>query len=127
MEQYVAQQVMFFEFAFGQARGEVGTIDRDVEFLQDVRERAEMIFVPVREDDGGDVFAIFVEKTEVRDGDIDSVRGLFGKTHASVENQHLVAITHCHAIHPKLADTAERNDLKNTTHFWLVLYSPSTD
>ena len=79
-----------------------------------------MIFVTVRQDDGGDVVAILFEEIEVRNGDIDAVGGFFRKAHAGVENEHLVAIAHSHAIHSKLADTAERNDLKDTTHFWLV-------
>jgi hypothetical protein len=53
-------------------------------------------------------------KIKVRDADVDAVSRLFGKAHAGVENQHLVAVAHSHAIHSKLADTAERNDLEDT-------------
>src|SRR6185436_14040245 len=112
MNQSVANQVVFFEFAFRQAGGEMRTVNGNVELLQQVRQRAEMIFVSVRQHDGGDVVAILVEKVEVRNGNIDAVRGLLRKAHAGVENQHLVAVTHRHAVHSKLTDTTERNDLK---------------
>src|SRR5262245_1922434 len=75
-----------------------------------------MIFVTMSQDDGGDVVFVFVEEGEVRDGNIDAVSGLLGEAHAGVENQHLIAITHSHAVHSKLADTAEWDDLEDTCH-----------
>ena len=69
-----------------------------------------MIFVTVRENDRGDVVAILFEEVEVGNADIDAVGSLFGKAHAGVEDEHLVAVAHSHAIHPKLADTAEGNN-----------------
>jgi hypothetical protein len=65
----------------------------------------------VSEDDGGDVVAIGFEKLEVWNRDVDAVRGLLREAHAGVENNHLVAVSQSHAIHSKLADTAEWNDL----------------
>ena len=37
MNESVAEQVMFFEFAFCQARREVGAVNRDVKLFEDVR------------------------------------------------------------------------------------------
>ena len=34
MQQNITQQLMLFKFAFGQASGEVRTIDRHIEFLE---------------------------------------------------------------------------------------------
>src|SRR6185369_5153680 len=75
-----------------------------------------MIFVTVREDDCGDVLAILVEKAKVWVRDVDAVSRLFGKAHPGVENDHLVAVSHSHTIHSKLADTAEWDDLEDTSH-----------
>src|SRR5215213_1732060 len=116
MQQHVVEQVVFFELAFGKAGGEVGTVNRDVESLENVRQGPQMIFVTMRQDYRGDVVAIFVKKPEVRDRHVDAVRGLFRKAHPGVENQHLVAVTHSHTIHSKLADTAEWDDLEDTSH-----------
>src|SRR5215211_6850325 len=116
MQQHVAQQVVFFEFAFSEAGCEVGTVDGNVEPFQNVRQRAKMIFVTVRQDYGGDLVAILVEEAEVWDRDVYAVSRLFGKAHAGVENQHLVAVADSHTIHSKLADTAEWDDLENTSH-----------
>src|SRR5690349_19953340 len=75
-----------------------------------------MIFVAVGEHDGGDGVLVFVEKVEIRNLNVYAVGRLLGKAHAGVENQHLVAVTHRHALHSKLADAAEWNDLKDTSH-----------
>src|SRR5689334_6689092 len=116
MQQDVAEQIVFFEFTFGETRGEVRTVNRNVETFEEVRQRTEMIFVTVREDDGGDSVAIFVEKIEIRDRNVDAVSRFLGKAHPGVENQHLVAVPHSHAIHSKLADTTEWDDLEDTSH-----------
>ena len=68
-----------------------------------------MVFVTVREDDRRQVVAILFEKIEIRNRDIDAVRRLFGKTHPGVDDDHLVAISDAHAVHPKFADAAKRN------------------
>src|SRR5262249_22700706 len=82
-----------------------------------------MVLMPMGQDDCSDIVAILLEEIEVGNANVDPVGGLFWKTHSGVENQHLVTVTHSHAIHPELADTAERNDLQNTTHLRYCLYS----
>src|ERR1044072_3790363 len=116
MKEYITEQVVLFELAFRETCGEVRTVNRNVELLEQVRQRAEMIFVAVRQNDGGDVVAVLVEKTKVRNGNVDAVSRLFRKAHPGVENQHLIAVTNRHAVHSKLADAAEWNDLKDTSH-----------
>ena len=116
MQQHVIEQIVFFELAFGQTGREVGTVDWNVESLQQVRQRAEVILVTVSENYGRNIVAKLIEKAEIWNGNVDAVSGLFGKAHPGVENQHLVAVAHRHAIHSELADTAEWDDLEDTSH-----------
>ena len=111
MDQRVAHQVVLFEFAFRQAGGEMRTVDGNVEFLEDVRQRTQMVLVTVGEHYRSDVVAILFEEVKIRNANVNTVSSLFGKAHAGVENDHLILVTHSHAIHPKLADTAEGDDL----------------
>jgi hypothetical protein len=111
MQERVADQVMFFELALSETGSEVGTVNRHVELFEYIRKRAKMIFVPVGKNDCCDVVAIGFEKIEVGYADVNTVGGLFGKAHARVKDEHLILVSHGHAIHPKLADPAERNDL----------------
>src|SRR5258708_2147263 len=111
MEQNIAKQVMLFQFAFSETGSEVRTVDGNVKSLEEVRQGAKMIFVAVREHYRSDVVAILFEEFKVRNADVHAVGSLFRKAHPGVEYQHLVAIAQSHAVHPKLADTAERDDL----------------
>src|SRR6266545_2347280 len=111
MEQSVADQVMLFQLALSQSGGKVGTVNRDIEFLQQVWQCSKMVFVSVSEDYCSDTVTILFEEIEVGNTNVNPVSCLFGKTHAGVEDKHLVLVAHSHAIHPKLADAAERNDL----------------
>lgn len=110
MQHYIAENTVLIELAFRQSEREARSVDRNIELLQDVRQRAEMIFVSMGEDDRGDFVAILFEDLEIRNADIDSVDALFGKPHAGVDDDHLVAIAQQRAIHPKLADAAEGDD-----------------
>src|SRR5215217_1462424 len=116
MQQHIIEQIVFFELAFSQSGGEVRTVDRNVESLQQVGQRAQVVFVTMSEDYRRNVVAKLVEKAEIRNGNVYAVSSLLRKAHPGVENQHLVAVAHRHAIHSKLADTTKWDDLKDTSH-----------
>src|SRR6266404_6938969 len=107
MQQYIAENAVLVELAFRQPEREARSINRNIELLQNVWQRAQMIFVSMGEDYRGDLVAILFEDLEIRNADIDPIDALFGKPHARVDNDHFVAITQQRAIHPKLADAAE--------------------
>src|SRR5258707_15896459 len=111
MQKGVAEQVMFFKLALGESGREVRTVNRNVEFLQNVGQRAEVVLVAMSEHDGRDAIAVLFQEVEIRYADVDAIGCLFRKAHARVEDDHVILVTHCHAIHSKLADAAERNDL----------------
>ena len=69
-----------------------------------------MIFVSVRENDGRNLLAVLLKDLKIGNADIDAIDALFGKAHAGVEHQHLVAVAQQSTVHPKLADAAEGNN-----------------
>jgi len=107
---------MLFELAFGQAGSEMRAVNRNIKLLQDIRECSEVILVAMRENYRGNVVAVLFKKIKVRDSHINAVCRFFGKAHSGVEHQHLVATAYRHTVHSKLADSAERNDLKHPAH-----------
>jgi hypothetical protein len=111
MNQRVSYKVVFFQLALGKACREMGTVDRNVEFLQDIRQGAQVIFVPVSKYYRSNVVPILFEEVKIRNADVYTVGIFLGESHASVKDQHFVSVTHSHAIHPELADTAERDNL----------------
>src|SRR5437016_4788864 len=123
MQHHIAQYAVLVEFVFRQTKCEPRSVNRHIEFFQNVGQRAEMIFVAVRQDDRRDLVAKLFEDFEIGNGNIDAIDALFGKAHARVDNDHLVAKTQQRAVHPKLADTAEGNDFQDVTHLPLLLNS----
>ena len=51
----VVEEAMLFELALYVGEGELGAVDRDVEVGEDPRQAADMVLVPVREDDAADL------------------------------------------------------------------------
>src|SRR5689334_25037700 len=78
----------------------------------------------VSQHDRGDIVLVLVKEGEVWNRNVNAISGLFRETHSRIENNHLVGIAQGHTIHPKLADTAERDNLKDTAHCALLLDSP---
>src|SRR5437763_5280683 len=107
---------MLFQLAFRESQREVRSVNRNVESLQHVRQRAEMIFMAVRENNGRDFVAILFEDFEIRNANIDAIDALCRKAHAGVKDEHLVAIAQQGAVHPELADAAEGNYFKDISH-----------
>src|SRR6266568_4478407 len=116
MQQHVSQDAMLIKLALRQSQREVRRVDRHIESLQNVRQRAQMIFMTVREYHRRNLFAVLFENFEVRNANIDAIDALFRKAHARVDDNHLVAKAQQRAIHPKLANAAEGNDFEDLRH-----------
>src|SRR6185369_1109534 len=78
----------------------------------------------VSQHDRGDIVLVLVKEGEVWNRNVNAISSLFRETHSRIENKHLIGIAQRHTIHPKLADTAERDNLKDTAHCALLLDSP---
>ena len=117
MQQDVAQDSMLIKLAFRQRKREMRSVDRNIELFQNVRQRAQMIFMTMREHDRRDLLAVLFKDFEIGNANINAIDALFGKAHAGIENQHLVAIAHQRAVHPELADAAEGNNFEDVSHY----------
>ena len=107
---------MLIQLTFRQTQSEVRRVNWNVDLLQHIWQRAEVIFVAVRENDRRDVLLVLLENVEIRNADVDAIDTLFGEAHARIEDEHLVAVTHQRAVHPELADTAEGNNFEDARH-----------
>ena len=108
MHQDIIEHSKFFKTLFGQSQREPAAVNRYVELLKYVGKGSDVVFVAVGEDDRGEVIAIFFEKIEVGNGNVDTERRFLGKAHARVDDDHLVAEPDAHAVHPEFTDPAER-------------------
>ena len=99
------------ELGRDQRQGEPGADQRDVAAQpQQVRDRADVVLVPVGEDDGGDVVEPVLDDPEVGEDQVDAGLLGLGEQDAAVDDQQLaLELQHGH-VAADLAEPAERHD-----------------
>ncbi len=103
----VVEQTVLFQFAFNVGERELGTIHGNIELGQDPRQCANVILVPVRQNQSADVFTVFGEIRDVRHHDIDAQQLRFGKHQARIDHDNVVGPANGHTIHAELAESAQ--------------------
>ena len=103
---------MLFELAFDEGEGELGAVDGDVELGEDPGQAADVVLVAVGEDDGADLVAVFDEVADVGDDDVDAEQLFFGEHQAGVDDDDVILPSEGHAVHPELAEAAQRYDFQ---------------
>jgi hypothetical protein len=107
VHQHFVEHVVFIQLAFRQARCKVREIDWDVEFLQQIGQGPDVVFMAVRQDERSKIVAVWLEEFKIGNGNVHPIYSFFGKTHAGIYDNHFVAVAYRHAVHPELADSAE--------------------
>jgi hypothetical protein len=78
--------------------------NRDVEPPQEIRDRSDVILVPVRHEQPGD--AVRLQRGEVRVHDVDAQAALVeGDT--AIDDEHLAALLEGEAVHPDFAEPSQ--------------------
>src|SRR5215469_2867001 len=108
------EQPVLFQFVLDIGQGEFGGIHRYIQFAQQVRKPANMIFVTVSDHYAANVLAIFDQVSEVRNNDIDAQQFGFGEHQAGIDDDDVVGPAHGHAVHAELAKASKRNDVEFT-------------
>jgi hypothetical protein len=103
------EQAGFFEALFDEREREAGAVDGDVDVTKDVRQRADVIFVAVRENDRFDEMAILFEIGDVWNDEVDAEEFGFGEHHSGVDDNDGVADANRHHVHAEFAETTERD------------------
>ena len=102
---------MLLEFRFDQRERERCAVHRAVDKRQDMRDGADVIFMPVREDQRANASAIGLERSEIGNDKIDAEQLRFRKHDAGIEEHSRVSARDEHHIHAELAHTSERHDI----------------
>jgi hypothetical protein len=92
-----------------------GAVHRHVEVAQEVAHRTDVILVPVGEDQRLDVLLPIDEPLPVGVHDVDPEPPLI-EDHAAVEDDDPAVVLDRHAVHPDLAETAERDETNRARH-----------
>ena len=94
----------------GQGESHARPVDRDVELTKEVRQRADVVLVGVRQDHPAHLIALGEEGGEVRDDVVDPRHLVVGEHESAVDGQEVLARLEHHHVEADLAEAAERED-----------------
>ena len=110
------EQVVLFELELDDRSRQGRCIDRHVELLEHIRDRTDVILMPVRDDHAADAVFVCFQIADVRDDHVDAVEVLIRKAHAAVDKEHVLAILIDGEILTDLTEPAERDDFQFGCH-----------
>ena len=99
------------ELRFDQRQGEFRAEHGAVDAIGDVGDGADVVLVPVRQDETDDAALVGVERREIGDDEVDAEQLGLGEHHAGVDEQSFAATGDDQHVHAEFADTTERKDV----------------
>ncbi len=97
---------MFVELVFDVGQRELGAPDGNIQFAENPRQGADVVFVAVRKDNAAHMLAIFEQVRNVGDDDVDAQQLGFGEHKPRVYHDDVIAEADGHAVHTELAHPA---------------------
>ena len=104
----LAQDAVLLQLRLDQPQREPGPVDGDVELLEDKWKAADMVFMPVAEEDAEHVAAPVEQIRDVREDEVDAEHVLLGKHQARVDDEDLLLPFEGPHVDADLAEAAER-------------------
>jgi hypothetical protein len=99
----VVQQVVLVQLALHQGQGELRAIHRHVQLGEDPGQSADVVLVPVRQDDAAHLLAVLGQVADVGHHDVNAQQFFFRKHEAGVDDDDLVLPAQRRAVHAELA------------------------
>ncbi len=101
---------VFLELGFDKRERQRRAIHRALHDRQHMRDRPDVILVPVRQDERRD--PILLELPQIRDDEVDAEQLGLGKHHAGIDQDGRVTAGDDHHVHAELPEAAERDDFQ---------------
>jgi hypothetical protein len=101
---------VFLQFRLDQRQRQRRAVDGAVDVAEHVRHGADVVFVPVREDER--LQPVLLQQAQVRDDQIDAKQLRVREHDSRVDEDRGVAAGDNHHVHPELAESAERNQIE---------------
>ena len=102
----VVQQPVLFQLALDVGQREFGGVDGDVQLRQQPGQRADVVFVAVRQHHGAHMLAVLEQIAEIRDHDVHAQQFGFGEHQPGVDDDDVVTPANGHAVHAEFAESA---------------------
>ncbi len=117
---YAVRQAVLLEFGASQRQGEGRAVNRCVHFVEQIREPADVVLVPVRQHYGAQAFLVLSNIGKIRHHDVDAQQFGVGKHDSAIDHDHVSVVLVGHHIHPELAHTAEGDGLQLSIKRWNI-------
>jgi hypothetical protein len=100
-------EAVLFQFLGGQGQGEFRPVKRRVAGPHEPGQGADVVLVPVGEDDAFEFVLVGQNEIEARDDHVDAEQGIVGKHQAAVHHDHGVSRHHGQAVEADFAEPAQ--------------------
>ncbi len=104
----------FFQLVFQEAERQRHRVNRNPHALDEKRQRADVIFVRVREKNCFETSGVLEDVRHVGNDDVDAQRRGVRKHHSAIDDDGRIAILDHHEIHPDLTEAAEWHDAQRS-------------
>src|SRR5215471_1796023 len=108
----LAFKIVFLEAALDERERECRAVDGHVDFSKKVRHGADVVFMAVREDERANLTDVLLEKSQVGHHQVDAEQLGIGEHHATIDDDHVIAVADGGHVHAELAESAERYHLQ---------------
>ena len=108
----VLEQSMLFQFVFHVGEREFSAPDWHIQFAQNPRQRPDVVFVSVGQDDAANFLPVLHQIGNIGYNNIDAEEFGFRKHEAGIDDNDVVPPAYGHAVHPELAQAAEGHNLQ---------------
>ena len=102
---------MLLELETNQPRGQAGAVDGHVDLLEHIGDRADVVLVPVGDEQTADALLVLDEIAYVRNDAVHAVHVLVGERHAAVDDDDLAGVFIDGHVLADLVQTPKGNDL----------------
>jgi hypothetical protein len=114
------ERSLLLELDIDQALCELGGIDGQVDLGQYVGQSADMVFMPVGDDDAAQLGFMFKQVADIGYEKVDAEHLILGEHHAGIDNDDVVAVLDGHHVLADLTESAEGYYLKLVTGHFLL-------
>src|ERR1700680_1558199 len=114
----IVEQTVLVQLVFHVSKRELRAPDRNIQFGKNPRQRANVIFVTMSENNSTNMLAVLGQIGDVGNDNIHAEKFGFGEHEAGIDDNNVVAPAHGHTIHAELAEAAQRyNEKFSGWHF----------
>ena len=107
---------MLLQLEPDEPRREAGAVDGDVDLLEHIGDRADVILVAVRDEHAAQTAAVLDKVGHIGDDAVDAVHVVAGKGHAAVDDDDLAAVLIGGHVLADLVQTAKGDDFQFFCH-----------